>query len=72
MAKKGKAPGKSAKSHKGIRKRMKLTPNGKVVRSKANTGHLQSHKSGQRKRRLRRQTTVHVTQQKTYARLIQG
>jgi len=63
---------KRGKSHKGIRKRMKLTPNDKVIRSKANTGHLQSGKSGQRRRRLRRAIGVHETQLKTYVRLFKG
>jgi ribosomal protein L35 len=31
-----------------------------------------SGKSGQRRRRLRRKTTVHSTQTKTYIRLIEG
>ena len=60
------------KTHKGIRKRMRVTRRGKVVRSKANTGHLMSGKSGQRRRRLRRKTSVHPSQVKTYIRLIEG
>jgi large subunit ribosomal protein L35 len=60
------------KSHKGIRKRMKLTRRGKVLRSRPNRGHLMSTKSGQRRRRLRRKATVHKTQVKTYRRLITG
>jgi large subunit ribosomal protein L35 len=60
------------KSHKGIRKRMKLTRRGKIIRRKANRGHLMSGKSGQRRRNLRRKTSVHHTQVKTYTRLITG
>jgi large subunit ribosomal protein L35 len=60
------------KSHKGIKKRMRLTRTGKIVRKHANAGHLMSGKSGQRRRRLRRSGTVHVTQVQTYARLITG
>ena len=60
------------KTHKGIRKRMRVTRKGKVLRSKANAGHLMSGKSGQRRRRLRRKTHVHPTQVKTYIRLIEG
>jgi len=60
------------KSHKGIRKRMRVTRRGKVLRKKANAGHLMSTKSGQRRRRLRRKTGVHSTQVKTYIRLIEG
>jgi large subunit ribosomal protein L35 len=60
------------KTHKGIQKRMRVTRKGKVVRKKANAGHLMSGKSGQRRRRLRRRTSVHETQVKTYIRLIEG
>jgi large subunit ribosomal protein L35 len=60
------------KSHKGIKKRMKLTRKGKILRSRAGKGHLLSGKSGQRRRRLRRKGLVSVTQVKTYTRLIRG
>jgi large subunit ribosomal protein L35 len=60
------------KSHKGIKKRMKLTGGGKILRKRANAGHLMSGKSGQRRRRLRRAGLVHETQVKTYTRLING
>jgi large subunit ribosomal protein L35 len=60
------------KTHKGIRKRMKLTRRGKVIRSRAGGGHLLSGKSGQRKRRLRRKAVVSSGQVKTYRRLISG
>jgi large subunit ribosomal protein L35 len=60
------------KSHKGIKKRMRLTRTGKIVRKHANAGHLMSGKSGQRRRRLRRSAVVHETQVQTYARLITG
>jgi large subunit ribosomal protein L35 len=60
------------KSHKGIKKRMRLTRRGKIVRKHANAGHLMSGKSGQRRRRLRRSGAVHETQVQTYTRLIEG
>jgi large subunit ribosomal protein L35 len=60
------------KSHKGIKKRLRLTRKGKIVRKHANAGHLMSGKSGQRRRRLRRAGSVHETQVKTYTRLITG
>ena len=60
------------KTHKGIRKRMRRTRKGKVVRTTANRGHLMSGKSGNRKRRLRRKQTVKTAQVKTYLRLIDG
>lgn len=60
------------KTHKGILKRMRLTRKGKIVRSRANAGHLMSGKSGQRRRRIRRAALVHKTQVKTYTRLMTG
>jgi large subunit ribosomal protein L35 len=46
------------KTHKGIKKRVKVTATGKVKFHKHNKGHLQSHKSGNRRRRLRGTTTI--------------
>ena len=42
------------KTHKGIKKRFKITANGKVRHKRANTGHLMSGKSGNRCRSLRK------------------
>ncbi len=39
------------KSHSGAKKRFKMTGTGKIVRAKAFKGHLNAHKSPQRKRR---------------------
>ena len=41
------------KSHKASRKRFKVTANGKLKRSQAGKKHLNSHKTGKRKRHLR-------------------
>jgi len=41
------------KSHKGLNKRIKVSGRGKVKYHKAFSGHLLSHKEGQRKQRLR-------------------
>jgi large subunit ribosomal protein L35 len=60
------------KSHKGIRKRMKRTRRGKIMRRRANRGHLMSGKRSKRKRQLRRKATVDKGQVKVYARLIGG
>jgi large subunit ribosomal protein L35 len=60
------------KSHKGIRKRMKLTRRGKVTRRRANRGHLMSGKRSKRRRQLRGKTTVDKGQTKIYARVIGG
>lgn len=58
------------KTHKGVSKRMRKTRTGKIVRNRANRGHLMSGKSGKRKRRLRGKDTVKTAQAKTYAHLI--
>ncbi|HUX15011.1 MAG TPA: 50S ribosomal protein L35 [Phycisphaerae bacterium] len=60
------------KSHKGIRKRMKLTRRGKVTRRRANRGHLMSGKSSKRRRQLRGKAAVAKGQVKIYARVIGG
>jgi large subunit ribosomal protein L35 len=39
------------KSHSGAKKRFRVTGTGKIVRAKAFKGHLNAHKSPQRKRR---------------------
>jgi len=41
------------KTHKGMKKRFKVTASGKAKHRKAFRSHLLSHKSGKRKRRLR-------------------
>ena len=46
------------KSHKGARKRFKITGSGKVKRMKAFKSHILTKKSSKRKRRLRRATTI--------------
>ena len=42
------------KTHKGIAKRFRVTARGKVMHHKAGKSHLLSHKSGKRRRNLRR------------------
>jgi large subunit ribosomal protein L35 len=42
------------KTHKASRKRFKVSANGKLKRTQAGKKHLNSHKSGKRKRQLRR------------------
>lgn len=41
------------KTHKGSRKRFTVTATGKLKRSQAGKKHLNSHKTGKRKRHLR-------------------
>ena len=42
------------KTRKSIMKRIKITKTGKIKRHRAGTGHLLSHKSAKRRRRLRK------------------
>ena len=42
------------KTHKGLTKRIKVGANGKVKFGRVGKGHLLSHKSGNRKRKLNR------------------
>jgi large subunit ribosomal protein L35 len=46
------------KTNKGLAKRVKVSPNGKIKRKKAFAGHLMSGKSGNRKRKLKRTALV--------------
>ena len=46
------------KTHKGLKCRVRVTRNGKVVRRKAGKSHLMSNKSGKRRRQLRSQTSA--------------
>jgi large subunit ribosomal protein L35 len=46
------------KPHKGLRKRVKITAHGKVVRKMSFGGHLMSAKPGTRRQRLRRRVAI--------------
>ena len=46
------------KSHKGLRKRVRVTATGKLKYNKSNAGHLMSGKSGSRRRKLRKMDLV--------------
>ena len=46
------------KTHKGVKKRFKVSARGKVLHKKMFSGHLLSHKSGNRRRRLRKCNVV--------------
>ncbi|NUQ64475.1 MAG: 50S ribosomal protein L35 [Pirellulales bacterium] len=50
------------KTHKGTKKRFRLTANGKVKHRSAGTSHLQSRMTQKRKRKLRGTTTVDKTE----------
>jgi large subunit ribosomal protein L35 len=49
------------KSHKGAKKRFKVTGSGKVRRYKANKSHILTKKTSKRKRRLRQAGIVATT-----------
>ncbi len=52
------------KTHKGMKKRFKITARGKAKHRSAYRGHLLSHKSSKRKRRLRHGSIVEGTDAK--------
>lgn len=49
------------KTHKGMKRRFKVTASGKVRHRSAFRGHLLSHKSGKRKRHLRNSGIIEGT-----------
>lgn len=51
-------PSRKAKTHKGIKKRFKVTGTGKVTHKRCGSSHLNSHKSGNKIRRLRKKTVI--------------
>ncbi len=46
------------KTHKGLKKRVKVTANGKIKYKRANANHLMSGKGGNRCRALRKPSTL--------------
>ena len=58
------------KPHKGLLKRVKVTGTGKILRHKANKGHLMSSKAGKRRRRLGRTAKVDGTNLKVMRRML--
>lgn len=48
------------KTHKGMKKRFKISATGKVSHKRCGSSHLMSHKSGKRVRRLRKSVTLSV------------
>jgi large subunit ribosomal protein L35 len=49
------------KTHKGAKKRFKVSAHGKVSHKKCGSSHLMSHKSGKQVRKLRRKQVLSVT-----------
>ena len=58
------------KPHKGLKKRVKITGSGKIMRRKANKGHLMSGKTSKRRRQLGKSTTVAACDMKRVKRLL--
>lgn len=58
------------KTKKSVKKRFKLSKNGKVKMNKAGRRHLMACKNGKRRRHLRKQRSVRGGQAKTLARLL--
>jgi large subunit ribosomal protein L35 len=48
------------KTHKGLKKRFKVSANGKVSHKRCGSSHLNSHKSGKRIRRLRKKSVLKI------------
>jgi large subunit ribosomal protein L35 len=53
------------KTHKGLKKRVKITASGKVKHKRPNCGHLMSGKSAKRKRRLNTPALMNKTMART-------
>ena len=49
------------KTHKGIKKRFKVSATGKVSHKRCGSSHLMSHKSGKQVRRLRKKSILKVS-----------
>jgi large subunit ribosomal protein L35 len=49
------------KTHKGMKKRFKVSATGKVSHKRCGSSHLMSHKSGKRVRRLRKSVELTVS-----------
>lgn len=53
-------PSIKMKSHKGTKKRFKVSANGKVSHKRCGSSHLNSHKSGSQIRKLRKKSYVKI------------
>jgi len=51
------------KTHKGMKKRFKVSATGKVSHKRCGSSHLNSHKSGKKIRRLRKKSTLMVSRE---------
>jgi large subunit ribosomal protein L35 len=60
------------KTHKGSAKRMKRTGTGKIMRTRANSGHLKSGRSQKRKRKIRKPALVSAPDMPLHQRLLKS
>ncbi len=60
------------KTHKGSKKRFRVTATGKLKRSQAGKKHLLSHKTGKRKRHLRAKLVEDSKLAKKYVQMMGG
>ena len=60
------------KTHKGSKKRFRVTATGKLKRHKAGKRHLLSHKTGKRKRQLRQEVVDAGKLAKKYVKMMGG
>jgi large subunit ribosomal protein L35 len=58
------------KTHKGAKKRFKITGSGKIRKYSPFTGHLFTHKTAKRKRKLRQPSIVDKTDERRIKRLL--
>lgn len=58
------------KTHSGLKKRIKITGTGKLMRGRAYKGHLAASKTTKQNRQLRGETSVHPTDEKRIKSLI--
>ncbi|NQT86981.1 50S ribosomal protein L35 [bacterium] len=60
------------KTHKGLKARVRVTRNGKIVRAKSGRRHLMGHMSGKQARQLRETTDITGKIAKTVIRKLAG
>jgi large subunit ribosomal protein L35 len=53
-------PSIKQKTHKGVKKRFKVTATGKVTHKRCGSSHLNSHKNGKKIRRLRKKSVLKI------------
>lgn len=58
------------KTHKGAKKRFKITGKGKIKRHSSHTGHLFTNKTSKQKRKLRKASLVHKNDEKRIKKLL--